>query len=159
SGNALKKLDVASGAITQLHAFSEYAAISGRGESDISRDGDHFVFAGDNRDVFVYEISTDRKGSVLDTSGHAFDQLYITPSNSVALGWIANGSGRYQGVELFDRNMSFQRQLTHAIGHMHLTRDTNGDDVLVWNNSNDAQPIACQNGIVKVRLSDAQQTC
>jgi hypothetical protein len=159
NGNSLKKLEVASGAITNLRTFSEYGSISGMGESDISRDGDHFVFAGDRRHVFVYEISSGTKGQTLDTSGHSFNNLYITPNNSVALGWLANGSGRYNGVELFDRNMNFQRQLTHAIGHQHLTRDTNGDDVLIWNNSNDAQPIACQNGIVKVRLSDARQTC
>ena len=42
---------------------------------------------------------------------------------------------------------------------MHLTLDTNGEDVLIWTNSADAQPIACQNGIVKVRLANAQQTC
>ena len=159
-GNSLMKLDVASGAMSTVKTFSEYSKISGKGESDISRDGDHFVFAGDDRHVFVYEISSGTKGQALDTSGHAFDQLYIAPNNSVLVGWNASGSGRYNGVELFDRNMGFQRQLTHAIGHMHLTRDTNGDDVLVWTNSDDAQPIAnCQNGIVKVRLSDARQTC
>ena len=159
SGNSLMKLDVSSGSSSLVHAFSEYRTINGKGESDISRDGDHFVFAGDDRYVFVYEISSGAKGQVLDTAGHAFNNLYIASNNSVALGWIATGSGRYNGVELFDRNMNFQRQLTHAIGHQHLTTDTNGSDVLVWTNSNDAQPIACSNGIVKVRLSDAQQTC
>jgi hypothetical protein len=160
SGNSLLKLDVASAASALLHTFGEYGSISGMGESDISHDGDHFVFAGDKRQIFVYQISTATKSQVLDASGHDFNNLYITPSNSVAVGWIATGSGRFTGVELFDRNMSFQRQLTHAIGHMHLTRDTNGDDVLVWTNSNDAQPLAgCQNGIVKVRIADAQQSC
>jgi len=160
SGNSLMALDVASGASSLVHAFSEYGVISGQGESDISRDGDHFVFAGDKRYVFVYEISTRTKGPVLDTAGHAFNNLYIAPTNSVAVGWIATGTGRFTGVELFDRNMGFQRQLTHAIGHMHLTRDTNGDDTLVWTNSNDPLPLAnCQNGIVKVRLADAQQSC
>ncbi|MBK5257130.1 MAG: hypothetical protein JJE39_13955 [Vicinamibacteria bacterium] len=159
SGNNFMRLDVAKGASSLVHAFAEYGAISGRGESDISRDGDHFVFAGDGRYVFVFEISTNRKGTVLDTAGHAFDDLYIASDNSVVIGWIPAGTSRFTGVELFDRNMSFQRQLTHALGHMHLTRETNGGDVLVWTNSNDAQPIACQNGIVKVRLSDAQQTC
>jgi hypothetical protein len=160
NGNKLMKVDVVSGATTLVKAFSEYGSISGKGESDISADGDHFVFAGDNRYVFVYEISTAIKGQVLDTAGRAFDQLYVATNGSVAVGWIANGASRFQGVELFDRNMTFQRQLTHAIGHMRLTHDTNGDDVLIWTNSNDAQPIAnCQNGIVKVRLADARQTC
>ena len=160
SGNQLVRLDVASGATSLVHQFGEYSQISGRGESDISGDGDHFVFAGDNRYVFVYEISTDTKGPTLDTAGQAFNNLYIAPDNSVAIGWLPTGTARFTGVELFNRDMVFQRQLAHAIGHMRLTRDTNGDDVLVWNNSDDPSPLAnCQNGIVKVRLSDAQQTC
>jgi len=160
SGNSLLKLDVAAEATTVLHTFSEYGTISGHGESDISPDGNHFVFAGDKRYVFVYEISTDTKGPVLDTAGHTFNCLYIASDNSVAVGWVPTGTGRFTGVELFDRNMSFKRQLTHALGHMHLTRDTNGSDVLVWTNSDDAAPLAgCPNGIVKVRLSDSGQTC
>lgn len=171
SGNALIKLDVPSRTSSLVRSFGEYAAIRGHGESDISRDGDHFVFSADelpgptgpgiaNRYVFVYEIGSDTKGPVLDTAGHALYQLYLAPDNSVAIGWLATGTARFTGVELFDRAMVFKRQLTHAIGHMRLTRDLNGDDVLVWVNSNDAQPLAdCQNGLVKVRLSDARQTC
>ncbi len=166
SGNKLMKLTVSTGASTIIRAFTEYTAIRGRGESDISRDGDHFVFSADppsgvaNRHVFVYEISTNTKGKVLDTIGHSFNQLYLASNNSVAIGWIADGSARFTGIELFDRNMTFERQLTHASGHMHLTQETNGDDVLIWTNSNDAQPIQnCRNGIVKVRLANAQQTC
>jgi hypothetical protein len=165
SGNKLMRLDVATGTSTTIRVFPEYSAIRGRGESDISRDGDHFVFAGDapgglpNRYVFVYKISSNTKGAVLDTIGHAFNQLYLAPDNSVAIGWVAVGTTRFTGIELFDRNMVFQRQLTHAIGHMHLTRDNN-DDVLIWANSDDPQPIPnCQNGIVKVKLSNGQQTC
>jgi Calx-beta domain/Repeat of unknown function (DUF5648) len=177
SGNSLMTLNVNSGVSSLVHSFIEYAAIRGRGESDISRDGDHFVFAGDdplgpvgnNRYVFVYQISTDIKFAALDTKDplsppdHPFNNLYIAPDNSVLVGWNANGTGspppRFTGVELFDHNMVFQRQLTHAIGHQHVTRDTNGEDVLIWTNSNDPLPIFCPNGIVKVRLSDASQTC
>jgi hypothetical protein len=170
SGNSLMKLNVETGVSTVVRAFTEYAAIRGRGESEISLDGDHMVFAADelpgatpgvtNRYVFVYQISTNTKGAVLDTLGHLFNQLYLAPNNNVAIGWLDSGSARFAGVELFDRNMVFQRQLTRAIGHMHLTRDTNGDDLLIWTNSSDPQPIAsCENGVVKVRLSDARQTC
>ena len=56
--------------------------------------------------------------------------------------------------------MLFRSQITHAIGHMHLTSDTDGGDVLIWTNSNDPQPIQnCPNGIVKVALSNGHQTC
>ncbi|HUP22146.1 MAG TPA: hypothetical protein VNB06_04315, partial [Thermoanaerobaculia bacterium] len=53
---------------------------------------------------------------------------------------------------------TFRRQLTRAGGHMDVTRDTSGEEVLVWTNSADPSPI-CDNGIVKVRLSDSQQSC
>jgi len=48
--------------------------------------------------------------------------------------------------------MNFQRQVAHAGGHMDVTRDTNGNEVLVWTNSNDAQPIACNNGEVSSNM-------
>ena len=156
-GNELRQYNVFTSAISVVHTFSEYSSIDGKGESDISFDGDHFVFAGDNRYVFVYQISTDSKGSTFDTGGRGFDSLYITPNDNVTITWYQNGPSRYNGIELFDRNMNFQRQLTQAGGHMDVTRDTNGDEVLVWTNSNDPAFIS-ENGIVKVRLADGHQT-
>lgn len=159
-GNQLKSYNISTGAINVVHTFSEYASISGNGEMDISLDGDHFVLAGDNRYIFVYQISADKKFPTLDTNGQNFDSMYITPKNNVIVSWIASGTARNNGQELFDINMNFLRQLSHADGHKDITLDTNGDEVLIWTNSNDAQPIAnCQNGIVKIRLADAQQTC
>ena len=154
----LKRLDVSTDAVSVVHTFSEYASISGKGESDISADGNHFVFAGDARSVFVYEISTDTKGPVFDTAGRGFDSLYITPNNNVTITWFQPGTARYSGIEFFDRNMTFQRQVARAGGHMDVTSDTNGDEILLWTNSGDPTPI-CSNAIVKVRLSDAHETC
>jgi len=160
SGNSLKSYNVTTSAMVVMHQFSEYTAVSGTGESDISTDGDHFVFVGDNREIFVYEISTGKKYPTFDTAGNNLDSAYITPDNHVIVSWIASGSSRFTGQELFDINMGFLRQISHADGHKDVTRDTNGDEVLIWTNSDDPQPIAnCQNGIVKIRLADAQQTC
>ena len=157
-GNQLKQYNVTTDAMSVVHTFSEYSSVTGKGESDICFDGNHFVFAGDNRYVFVYEISTDSKGPVFDTGGRGFDSLYITPDDNVSITWLEDGTGRYTGIELFSRDMSFLRQLTRSGGHMDYTRDSNGDEVLIWTNSNDPSPI-CDNGIVKVRLSDGSQTC
>jgi hypothetical protein len=159
-GNELKSYNISTGGINVVHTFSQYTSISGLGEMDISRDGDHFVFVGDNRYAFVYQISTGQAHTPLDMNGHAFDSVYITPNNNVIVSWIATGSTRYTGQELFDTNMNFLRQVGHADGHKHLTVDVNGQEVLIWTNSNDAQPIAnCQNGIVKIVLATAAQTC
>jgi hypothetical protein len=159
NGNTLKRLNVQSGASSVVRAFPEYGAVSGHGESDISFDGNHFVLAGDDRYVFVYEISTNSKGPVLDTAGNAFDSLYITPDNNVTITWLQAGSGRFQGIELFSRQMVFQRQVTRAGGHMDVTRDVDGTEVLIWASAADPSPVCDGSAIVKVRLSDAHQTC
>jgi hypothetical protein len=158
AGNRLKSHNVSTGATTTLHTFSEYGAISGHGESDISWDGDHFVLAGDGRYVFVYRISNDTKGTVLDSAGNGWNSLYITPNNNVLISYYASGAGRFRGIELFNANMQFVRQVTTVGGHMDVTKDTDGSEVLVWTNAGDTQPI-CDNGIVKVKLATAAQTC
>ena len=98
------------------------------------------------------------------TLGDTSITMYLTPGHTLgtvstlcAITWFQNGPSRYNGIELFDRNMNFQRQLTQAGGHMDVTRDTNGDEVLVWTNAADPAYIS-ENGIVKVRLSDGHQT-
>jgi hypothetical protein len=160
SGNRFMKYNVGTNAITTVHTFPEYASISGKGEEDISADGDHFAFAGDSRYVFLYEISTDTKGAVLDAGAGTFDSLYITPNNNVIVGYYATGSKRFNGFEVYNRNMQFQRQLTHVLGHQDVTLDTNGEELLVWANGADPNPpVSCPAGIVKVRISDAKQTC
>jgi len=158
NGNQLKQIDVNSDSQTVIHTFTEYGTITGKGESDISEDGKHFVFAGDNRYVFVFDITTKTKSAVFDAGGRSFDSLYITPNNNATITWYTNGTSRFNGIELFDSNMNFQRQVARSGGHMDIARDVNGDEVLLWANAADAQPV-CQNGIVKIRLSDAHQTC
>ena len=147
--------------MTVVHTFSEYSSISGKGQMDISLDGDHFVFVGDGHDVFVYTLSTDTKGPAFDAGAQGiFGVVYITPDNYVTISWSTAGLGPYNGIELFDANMQFVRQLTHAAGHMHMGVDVGGESVLIWTNSADPQPIPnCNNGIVKVRLRDGTQTC
>jgi hypothetical protein len=160
SGNTLKSYNISTGSTEVLHTFSEYASISGNGEMDISMDGDHLVYCGDARYIFVYQISSGKKYTVFDTAGRAFDSEYITPDNNVIVSWIQSGTVRYTGQELFDINMNFLRQVGHADGHKHVTRDTNGAEALIWTNSNDPQPITgCNNGIVKILLASGTQTC
>lgn len=158
NGNQLKRYDAQTGGISVVRTFSEYGRITGNGESDIAFDGDRVVLAGDGRYVFVYDIESGTKGPALDTAGRGFDSLYLTPAGNVTITWYQAGTSRYTGIELFDRNMVFQRQLTRAGGHMDVTRDTDGSEVLVWASSADPAPL-CDNGVVKVRLSDARQTC
>jgi hypothetical protein len=146
---------------TIIHSFSEYSAISAQGESEMSYDGDHLVLIGDGHQVFVYTISTNTKGTVFDASGHGtMDSVYISPNNNVLIAWSTSGTTRYQGEELYDINMNFLRQIANNDGHKHMTKDADGSEILVQTNSNDPTPIAnCANGIVKINLATAAQTC
>ena len=164
--NLLKTYNVATDAVTTIHTFSEYTSISAGGESEMSYDGNHIVLAGEVQgntnytQVFVYTINTDSKGPVYDTTGHNWDALYISPDNNVLIAWKTNGTARYQGEELYDINMNFLRQAANNDGHKHMTRDVDGSEVLVQTNSADPTPIPnCQNGFVKIKLANAQQTC
>jgi len=161
NGNRFKRHDISSGVSTVLHAFSEYSRISGHGESDISFDGDHFVLAGDRNEIFVYTLSSNRKGPVLDVPGTGgFDNLQITPNNNVLVGWLQAGPNRFNGYELFDQNMNFIRQAATVLGHSDVARDINGNDVLLWANAAEPNaPSNCQNGIVKINLVNGQRTC
>jgi hypothetical protein len=91
SNNQLKQFNVATQVMSTVHTFSEYTVIRGMGESDISVDGNHFVFVGDSLSIFVYEISTDRKSAVFSTGGRSFDSLYITPNNNITVTWMTAG--------------------------------------------------------------------
>jgi len=157
--NQLKQYNAATDETSAVHTFGEYTLISGLGESDISFDGDYFVLVGDGRYVFVYQLSTDTKGPALDTGGQGLvDAVVLTPSGNVIVKWYQAGPNRFNGVELYDKSMSFLRQLTTVDGHADVTRDTDGSEAMVWMNAADPQPI-CANGVVKVRLADGQQTC
>jgi hypothetical protein len=159
-GNTLKSYDVSTRTRAVVHTFTEYAKVSGRGESDLCFDGDHMAFVGDDREIFVYEIGTATKGPVLDASGHGFDSLYITPGDQVVVSWFQTGTARYAGIELYDRQMRFLRQLTTVNGHKDVGRDSDGSPIMLWINSADLQaPANCQNGLVKIRLSDGARTC
>ena len=159
AGNQLKFYDVAKRTGWAIHTFTEYSTIDGAGEMDISHDGDHLVLVGNGRYVFIYDINTDSTSPALDTAGHNFDSVYIASNNYVTISWTQSGTGRYRGIELFDNNMNFVRQLTEAEGHMHMSQDLNGDPVLIWTDSNAPRSKCGGNAIVKVRLSDGQQTC
>src|SRR5262249_5484784 len=130
----------------------------GKGESDISIDGNHFVFAGDNRFVFTYDLSTDRTSPVFDTAGHAIDNPQVTPYKKITIRLLPRGTGGLLGVALLDGNVRFVRQLARADGHMDVPREADGTEVMVWFNAADETP-DCENGIVKVRLSDGNATC
>lgn len=151
-GNILKQYDVRNGQSSNVRVFTEYSAISGLGESDMSEDGDHMALCGDKREVFVYDMVADKK---LPTFGApaGLNGLYITPDNNVICGGTT-------GVNMFSRLGVFMRKLAQSQSHMDVMRDTNGDEVLIRLNGADNPPLAgCNNGVEKIRLADGKVTC
>jgi len=145
-GNSLKKYNVNTKQTFVVRMFSEYTKISGKGESDISFDGNHLVLVGDDRFIFVYELVSSTKGKVLDTSGFNFDSVYITSSNNVIVSWERRGSEHFEGMELFNSDMDFILQLAQHNGHKDICFD-GSDEVLVWTDDTD-------NFVKKIRFSD-----
>ena len=88
NGNQLKQYDVLTRGVTVLHEFDEYASISGKGTANLSVDGDHLLLIGDNIDVFVYTLSTDTSGPVLELENAGdLNGMMITPDNNVLILW------------------------------------------------------------------------
>lgn len=173
TGNQLRQCSfgrqASTAVLTVIRSFPEYTRITGKGESDISEDGDHFVFCGDDKDVFAYTVSTYLKGPALNVNGLPIESLYITPDNNILISWVvadSNKAKRLTGIDMFDLKLKLLRRVAAANGHKDVTRDNNGDEIMVWVNAADdsgrnrnAALDTCPNGLVKVRLADGKQTC
>lgn len=137
-GNQLWRHDISRSDAAVIHTFSEYAAISGKGEGDLSEDGNHLALCGDGHDVFRYEISTDTKGPVFNSP--PFDGLKISPDNHILL-------SKSDGIFVVDWGM---KQLTTTNGHAAVCRGANGSEVLIYTSNLD-------NGIYAVLIADPSQ--
>lgn len=147
-GSQLRQMNVVTGSQAIVHTFDEYTAITGKGESDLSADGDHMVFAGDDRDVFVFTLSTGLKGPVYPQT-EAFDGLKITPDNHILLSRARDPHSEVDGIYLVDEGM---RRLTSYDEHAAVGRGTDGSEILVWVRAD------TWNGIEKIRIADGQTT-
>lgn len=164
-GNSLLSCDVSAGEVATVVQFIDYVSISiGNGEGDVSEDGNHLAIIGTlpggGWEVFVYNLATGVQGSILSVpDAQPIDSAYITPDNNVLISWEAGGTARFQGMELFDGNMNFLRQIANANGHKGTARDAAGKECLIWTNSdeNPATLSAFPNGIVSIDLATGNQ--
>lgn len=161
--NQIKKYDLRTRRKSVVHTFTQYSSINfGRGESDISEDGNHIVIIGDDRYVGLFTFDDNRAGPTLDLKGlGSFDYFDVTPDNNVIVRWDADGKGRFKGFELYDKKMNFIRQITPYGAHADRGRDLNGEEVLLVLAATDLDPPrGCENnGIEKIRLKDGRKTC
>ncbi|MDO8425021.1 MAG: hypothetical protein Q7T01_00690 [bacterium] len=157
-GNELKTYDVGTNEVRTLRRFDAYRTISfGLGEGDISWDGDHIPVVGDGRFGFIHTISTGASTAVVDiaTSGATIDNVDVTSGNLFTVVRIGPN-----GTDLYDSAMRPLGRVLDYKGHSDRGRMSDGRDVIVMTNSNDATPIAsCQNGIVRTELPGGTERC
>lgn len=171
--NAVKRLIIgateALDVITIPRMFSWYVplatgdrnGVSMKGEEDLSDDGNFLAFCGTKPDktewVFRLDLRSGTTSSainipLLPPGTSAFDNIYMTPDNNVLIGYYTRGFGRFMGVEMFDKNMTFVRQITsYAAPHMDTLRNAAGDECIVT--SDDSSPAP-----VMIRLADGLKT-
>lgn len=120
---------------TPVQVFAEYNVVGfGGGESDISSDDNYLVMDGNNgAQIFTYNLATRTKGSVLLVpAGSILDAAILTPSNRVIVSWKnTEGPNRFQGEELYDKDMRFLRQILPFDTHKTVSRDPDGGECMV----------------------------
>ncbi len=139
--NVLYSYNVETETITPVHTFDGYTWANTRGEGNMSLDGRYYAFVGQTydtdthfKDIVVYDLVLDSIVSkmALPTVLSDFDWASISPlGNYVVVDYATADTGRYQGIEVYDRNLNFIWQKGLGAGHSDLAVDANGNEVLV----------------------------
>lgn len=149
SGNELREFDVRTDNSELVRRFAGSQTVKGRGESDVSEDGDHLVLSDEKGQVWLYNLRTDQVSDGC-AYGQPFNSLYITPDNNVLIGTPD------KGVSILNN----AKQIAPTISHMDVGRDQDGREVLIRTNSADTQPLPnCPNGIEKVDIRTGERRC
>ena len=175
TGNEIRLYNVQSMNYVVLHKFNEYKKIgTAGGEGDISLDGRFWVLDGDDKELFVYDLINDVKyrpssfdlGSLGSKGGNVgVDYAAVSSQgNFVVVSWGTDaGMGRrFAGIELYDKEWNFIRQLHPSIVHWDSGIDHAGDEVIYTAVTHDfpqffASCGATPGDLVSVRLADGRQ--
>ncbi|GAA3401981.1 hypothetical protein ACFFNY_35175 [Paenibacillus hodogayensis] len=123
-----------------IRNFSEYDSIDiGYGEGNLSDDDRYVVFIAPktvsgitNYFLIVYDVTNNLIVSTANIGLIAPDAATISPSgNYVCIIWDEDDGGRNTGVEVFDRNLNFLRQVETRSEHGDFGYDTAGNEVFV----------------------------
>jgi len=134
-GNEVRRYRVDDLSFEVVHCFAEYAAIGpAGGEGDLSDDRRYWLLDGDGRELFVYDLVELRKGPVapFEADFKAIDYAAMTCSGEhIIVLWRQTGTGPHSGVELYDRDWNFERQLVPYCPHLEVAYDGAGEEIIV----------------------------
>lgn len=161
SGNRVMRMDVRTLESREIAAFPEYTRVYSGEEQDISEDGRHYALLGQvsGKDVeaFILDIHTGTTGPRLDlrNAPRTLNWIATSPDNELVLAWNHPfGTGRQQGVELYDANMNFVRQLAPWMSHGDICRNAAGEALYVQSNAASPTPYQNEHWMVGHRLAD-----
>ena len=141
-GNEIRLYDVRDMEYIVLHKFDEYYEIgNGGGEGDISDNGRYWCLDGNKQVLFVYDLLNDVKypesnfslGSLGSQGGSVgVDYAVVSPSGDyVVVAWGTDETeARFHGIEVYDKNWNFQRQIYPGVIHWEVGTDAFGYDVV-----------------------------
>jgi hypothetical protein len=166
--NTLYSYNVNTDTRTQVAAFPQYTFANTRGEGNLSRDGRWYAVVGQNYDAGTQQVSW-KDLLVCDlTSGQVtarlalpagqenFDWVSISPlGNYVVVDYASTETGRFQGVEVYDRDFHLRWQKPIGAGHSDLAVEADGSEALIMDRY-DAD--SNSTFIEKFRLADGQET-
>lgn len=160
---------IPTGDINPLLSFAPYNFANTCGEGNLSDDGRYYAVVGQYYNyqsgevtfsgILVYDIQEEEIISTMNIpqdSIWGFDWISISRGgNYVVIDYADTETGRYHGVEVYDRLMNFIWQKPLGAGHSDLGTDASGDEILVMDIYDDQTN---ETVFMKYRLSDGQET-
>jgi len=170
-GNQLRLYNVDDLSHVVLRTFSEYRQIGpAGGEGDLSLDGRYWLLDGDGREMFLYDLIDDVKHPAstfaVGEMGSRGPRLGVDYAAVSALGGCLLASwsyppalDRFRGLELYDREWKFLRQLHPELVHWVRGIDAFGDEVVFTSASFGVREFWERHGVkpgdyVSIRLKD-----
>jgi hypothetical protein len=167
-GNEMRQYNVLTDDDALVVSMPEFYFAHTRGEGNLSRDGRYYACYGCDYDEATGEllprafvvVDLDAKTEIsrftLTNSLDDFDWISISPlGNYVVVDYATLVTGRFNGIEVYDRQFKFLWQKPLGSGHSDLTVDGNGDECLVIGVYDDVDN---ESQVWKYRLRDGKAT-
>lgn len=135
--NSFVSCDVTTDNWTLIRRFTQYDTITiGNGEGNLSNDGRYVALickSGSNYSIVSFDIPNNTIIATLDLGTRCPDNCSVSQSGRyVVLDWSGNiGTEWYQGLQVYDLNLTNRRQVYTWTGHGDLGYDSNGNEVFV----------------------------